>query len=853
MWGRRQQLLAEYRGLAVARAVSRFFDGVGGVAGRRRRRSCVGIIIGVASRQIDAHGSIDVLLSSDGRRPTPRKAHMSRAAEWVDDLSHDTRLGLRALRRNPGFTLSAVLVLAVGIGLNLAFLHVVKATLSGRLPFRDADTLVRIVRQSPEEERWALTMTALRFYRENTNVFSYIVAERLITEPVQVQQDDEDAGARFVSGNYFVDLGVVARLGRVFGPADDRPGAPPVALLSEGYWQRRFGGDPAVVSRTVTIHGNSVLILGVLPTDFVSVAMRRADVWLPDASRIGLLGTTGRPAGPEPTDTALVAQPRPGVSRDAVSAQLGALDGELRRRQPSLSEERDVVRARPISEDERRGNGLPIATVLVFLVLLTSCANLGNMMLARGVARRREIEARVAMGATRSRLVRQLMTEALLLSALGAAAGLVLAGAGGRLLVANFAGQLNVRVTTDVWIVASAAVLALVCAVAFGLAPARHVSRQRPPATRARQTLVAVQVATSCLLLVLAGLLVRGSQRQLALAGRADHMSILVVEPQLNARAFPGAAARAAIDDMAARIRAIADVLDVAAATDPVYAPAVLSTDGAPVVLQSRVDPAYFGVMGIAVLRGRVPLPGERGVAVISRSAEQAVFEDEDALGRLWPPGGGAATVVGIVEDTVLARLRDARAVESYVSLDDDRVAAASIIVRTQRDARSVLRRARAAASMPGAEPSVWLLQRPIDQLLQHSLAASRMIGALGAVAAGLAAFGVFGLLTFAVRERTRELAVRRALGARPYAIASLLLWQYVTPLAAGVVAGAMLATFAAKAMIGVNAGLGLDTSLDSAGYLLGVATFGLALLAAVFPAVRGATRVDPAVALRAD
>jgi predicted permease len=771
----------------------------------------------------------------------------------MDDLSHDTRLGLRALRRNPGFTVSAVLVLAVGIGLNLAFLHVVKATLSGRLPFQDADTLVRIVRQSPEEERWAMTMTALRFYRENTNVFSYIVAERLNTEPVQVQQDDEDARAKFVSGNYFLDLGVAPGLGRLFGPADDRPGAPLVALLSDGYWKRRFGGDPGLVSRTVTINGNSVLILGVLPADFVSVAMSRADVWLPEAGRIGLLGAPGPSAIPETADTALVAQPRPGLSRDAVSAQLAALDSELRRRQPGLFAERDIVRARAVTEDERRGNGLPITTVLVFLVLLTSCANLGNMMLARGVGRRREIDTRVAVGASRSRLVRQLMTEAVLLSALGAAAGLVLATAGGRLLVANFAGQLNVRVTTDAWIVAAAGLLALICAVAFGLAPAYHVSRQRPPATRARQTLVAVQVATSCLLLVLAGLLVRGSQRQLALAGRADHTSVLVVEPRLDERAFPAAAVRAAVDSMAARIRAVADVVDVAVATDPIYAPAVLTTDGAPVVLQSRVDPAYFGVMGIEVLRGRMPQAGERGVAVISRSAERAVFEDEDALGRLWTPGDGAATVVGIVEDTVLGRLRDARAVESYVALDEDRVRAASIIVRTRGDARRVLRRARAAASMPGAEPSVWLLQRPIDQLLQHSLAASRMIGALGAVAAGLAAFGIFGLLSFTVRERTRELAVRRALGARAHAIASLLLRQYVIPLAAGVAAGAVVATVAAKAMIGVNAGLGLDTSLDFAGYLLGVTAFGLALLAAVLPAVRGATRVDPAVALRAD
>jgi predicted permease len=672
----------------------------------------------------------------------------------MHDLAHDARLGLRGLRRNPGFTVSAVLVLAVGIGLNLAFFHVVKATLSGRLPLRDADTLVRIVRQSPEGERWAMTMAALRFYREHASVFAYIVGERLNAEPLQVEQDDEDARARFVSGNYFVDLNIAPALGRVFGPADDEPGAPLVAMLSDGYWKRRFGGDPAVVSRAVTINGNSVIVLGVLPADFVSVALGRGDLWLPDSGRRGLLGTTAQSASAESPDTALVAQPRPGVSRDVISARLGALGSELRLRQPGLFEADEAVRTRPLIEDERRGNGLPIATVLVYLVLLTSCANLGNMMLARGVARRREIDTRVAVGASRSRLVRQLMTEALLLSGLAAAAGLVLSGIGGRLLVANFAGQLDVRVTIDFPIVAAAGLLAVTCAIAFGLAPALHVSRQRPPATRARQTLVAVQVATSCVLLILAGLLVRGSERQLALAGRVDHTSVLVVEPRLDERAFPGASARAAIGGMAARVRMVPDVVEVAVATDPVYAPAVLSADGAPVILQSRVDPAYFRVMGIEVLRGRIPASGEARVAVISRAAERAVFGDQDALGRLWTPGSAAATVVGIVDDTALGRLRDARAVESYLTLDEERVGEASIIVRTRSDARSVLRRARTAASMPGAQPSVWPLQRPIDQLLQHSLAASRMIGALGAAAAALAAFGIFGLLTFAVRLR---------------------------------------------------------------------------------------------------
>jgi predicted permease len=783
------------------------------------------------------------------------KHTMRRFVLWMDDLPQDCRYAIRGLWRNPGFALSAVLVLAIGIGLNLGFFHVVKATLSGALPLRDSETLVRIVRQSPQGEGWSLTMEALAFYRSHTNVFDYIVGERLGSEPVQVQQDEEEARAKFASGNYFVDLGVAPALGRVFGPQDDRPGAPLVAVLSDGYWRRRFGGDARVVSTTVPVNGNPVLIAGVLPADFVAVTMSRGDLWLPDASRAAVLGLAGAPRRAGMPDTALVAQPRPGMTRDAIAAQLAAIEPALRLEQPTLLEDREAVRARPLAEDERRGNAMPITAVLVLLVLLTSCANLGNMLLARGIARRREIDTRVAVGASRGRLVRQLMTESVVLAALGAAAGLAVGSAGGRLLVANFAGQLNVQVRTDLPVIAAAMALALVCAIAFGLAPARHVSRQRPPNTRARQTLVGFQVATSCVLLILAGLLVRGSQRQIELAGRVDHTALLVIEPRLDERAVTGVAARTAIGAMAERIRALPEVAGAAVATDPIYATTVLRTAEMPVILQSPVDADYFRVMGIELLRGRLFATGERNVAVISRSAAREAFDGEDALGRLWEAAGGTApvTVVGVVDDTPLARLRDARAVESYVPLDEAGVRQASILVRTRGDARAMLRRARAAAATTDATPTAWLLQRPIDQLLQHSLAAMRMIGALGAAAAGLAAFGLFGLLAFAVRERTRELAVRRVLGARVHSIASLLLSQYLTPLAAGVAVGAVLATWAAMSMIGVNAGLGLDTSLDPAGYLLGLAVFSLAVLAAVLPAIRGALKQDPAAALRAE
>jgi predicted permease len=793
-------------------------------------------------------------LAIGGPEQTKALHRDARSFLWMDDLLRDVRYGLRTLVRQPGFTLAAIAVLAVGVGLNLAFFHAIKASLSQRIPVPDGDTLVRIVRQSPERERWGFTMETLDFYRAYSDRFAYFVAERLGAIPVQLETDEEDARAKFVSGNYFDALRVTPLVGRLFGPQDDRPGAPLVALLSQGYWQRRFGGDPGVVSTTVTVNGNAVLVAGVIPSEFTGVAMSRGDLWLPDAARLQLLKIGDRARSDSP-DYAIVGLPRTGVSLDAASAQIAGLTSELRVRQPGLLDDRDVLRMRGVGEDERRGNGSVIGTALVLLVLLTSCANLGNMLLARGVARQREIEARIAVGASRGRLVRQLMTESLLLSGLGALAGLVVARVGAPVIVATIVQQPNVRITTDWTIVAATGVLALVCALVFGFAPARLLSRRRPRATRSRQTLVAVQVAASCVLLILAGLLTRGAQRQLELAGRADYSSIMVVEPELDDQKLASAAVLSTIEGMAERIGALPEVAAIAIGTDPIYNVSILSTADIPVILQARVDSRYFQVMQIRLLRGRTFEPGERNVAVISRDAARAAFDDEDdALGRLWNPTGDAgSTVIGIVEDSPVARLRDVRAVESYLPLTEEVVSNASIIVRTHGDARGVTRRARSAASIPGVTPTAWLLQRPLDQLLQHSIGAARLIAVFGGIASALAAFGIFGLLAFAVRERTRELAIRRALGARLGSLARLLVSQYVTALGLGIAAGIVAATLAARAMIGVSAGLGLDTSLDPSGYALGLAVFTLTALAAVLPAVRRAARVDAAAALRAE
>ncbi|MGH9146971.1 MAG: ABC transporter permease, partial [Vicinamibacterales bacterium] len=335
---------------------------------------------------------------------------------WLDHLQRDLAYAAGQLRRAPGFTLAAVTILALGVGLNLAVFHVVEAVSYDRLLVPDAETLVRVVRESPERERWAFPPEAVAFFQEHADLFTYVVGERLGTIAVQVETDDVDARAQFVSGNYFDDLVVKPGHGRFLSPRDDRPDAPLVVVLSEGYWQRRFGADPAIVSTIISVNGIPASVVGITPAGFTGLTMSRGDLWFSAAMRSRLLGQLenapvfGRP------DTGVVGKPKPNVSFEAASAQLAALTLELSARQSDLFDDREKVRARSLQEDDRNRNPYIVLGPLVALVLLAACANLGNMLLARGFSRQQEIDTRVAVGASRSRLVRQLMTESLLLA-----------------------------------------------------------------------------------------------------------------------------------------------------------------------------------------------------------------------------------------------------------------------------------------------------------------------------------------------------------------------------------------------------------------------------------------------------
>jgi predicted permease len=496
------------------------------------------------------------------------------------------------------------------------------------------------------------------------------------------------------------------------------------------------------------------------------------------------------------------------------------------------------------------------------LVLITACANLGNLLLARGQAREREISIRVSVGAGPWRIIRQLMVENLVLALLGSAAGLVAGQAGAKLLLSLVEAPPDLRLVTDWRITGAGAALAVFSALVFGLAPARQAVRRKFSSGRARQTLLAVQVAASCFLLILAGLLARTIDRRLALDVRFDYARMLVVDPQLSTLGLPGPAARQALDETAARLRQLPGVTAVGTAISPPFGGRLMvDMHAGRRVAYNQVEPPYFELMNLPVVRGRVFTANEPDVVVLSESAARAFWPDQDPLGQsldipkfmLDSIDSGKSHIRGTEKRTVVGVVMDSGAatgptVEAYLPLRDADAAKAMLMVRTGGDPAGIVKDARTAASSRGVAPSVAILRTALERDQGKQRGVTQGVGSLGATATLLAAVGIFGLTAFAVAQRTREIGIRLALGASPAHVLGTLLGQYSKAMGAGAVAGVALAAGVAR-LLGSNV-LGIR-ALDPVSYLTALALFGAVAPAAILIPARRALRIDPASALR--
>ena len=800
---------------------------------------------------------------------------------WLDDAAQDVRIAARSLRRTPVFTAVAVLTLALGVGANSAVFSVVRGALLRPLPFHDPGRLLLLSYQQRIGATWGVPGLLDRHFdivRQGASSFEAMATFTMRQATLTRAGDPARLGVVGVSPDFFTVLGVPPALGRLFDSTEIAGAGAPVAVLSDALWRRRFAGDSAVLGRTATIDGTPFAIVGVMPARFSFPP--DAQLWVPADMRINPHLVNMRP---------VMGRLRPGVTVAQASAEFEALS-----RQFSLipDEHREEMAARIyplntflVGASQR---SLFMLTGAVAFVLLIACANVANLLLMRGVARRNDVAIRTALGAGRGRLVRQVLTESTVLFLLGAAAGVPVALAGMRGLLALAPAGMIPRtedIRMDAGVLLFTFGVALVTGLVFGLAPALAATARESsssPGAGSRVTagrgrlhggLVVAEVALALMLLTGAGLMLRSFQRLRAidLGFHPEHvMSVTVDLPETKYR---DAAAMQDFHDRALAALARAPATAAAGAVNwrPLGEAQIEGTfrvEGqAPpgfMVSKPAVSPDYFRAMGIGLLRGR-PFSEQDDaraprVAIVSRSVARRLWPSVDPLGRRismedHPQAADWITVIGVVEDVRQERLTQGPVAAIYQSYRQVTgiysLSHMSFVARTDAAPRAYATAMRAALRDIDPDLPAQALA-PLEELVAAQRLAplfqARLLAAFSLLALVLAAVGIYGLLAYAVVERTREIGIRMALGAATGRVVRMILAR--TLLLAGL--GVVLGAGGALAVTRVLSTFLFDTSPTDPVTFCTVAALLLlvALVAGLVPA-RRATRVNPVLALR--
>ncbi len=816
-----------------------------------------------------------------------------RNAGWergVEMLITDARYGLRRLRSNPGFTAVSAITLALGVGATTVIFSAINPILFKSLPYPNAD---RVLMVSDVANNGTPEPIAFGTYREillRNHSFDALAPFKAWQPTLEGGAEPERLNGQAVGAEYFRALGVVPVRGRDFTVADDRDGAPGVAIISDALWHRRFGGDPTIVGRTVTLDDYPFVVVGVMPATFENVPDGNAELWTPLQYKT-VFTPDSREWGHH---LRLVGRVRPGVDLAAARADLGAIARSPRADMPRVpwaslkaglvvtSLQQDVAR------DVRPALLAVFAAALVLLII--ACVNVTNLLLARGAQRRGEFALRAALGAERGRLVRQLITESLMLSLFGGGLGMLVAVAGLRSFVALSPAGLPrlAAIHVDSSALVFAVVVTSVIGLAVGVLPALHASREdlqaglQETSRRSvgehhvtRRALVVAEVALSLILLVGAGLLLRSLERVFAVNVGFDPSNLVTMQVQLTGRRYrPDDVKARFLDEALNAVRRVPGV-STAAFTQQlplsgdfeVYGVHLQRNsdpkdDGA--ALRYAVTPDYFTTMRIPLVRGRFldshDVAGSPRAAVVNESFARAEFGKDDPIGQrltFGPDDGQWYTIVGVVGDVK-------QAIDALDNRDAVYIAPLqwhwvdnllSLVVRTQRtgDAASLASSVRNAIwSVDKNQPVVRVAT--MSALVTTATAGRRLalvlFEAFGAAALVLAAVGIYGVLSGSVTERIREIGVRSAMGASPSDILGLILGQGMKLTLIGVACGLAGAMAATRGLVTLLFGV---TRLDPVTYV-GVITL-LVTVSAVacwMPAWRAA-RIDPSITLRAE
>jgi putative ABC transport system permease protein len=832
-------------------------------------------------------------------------------AAWLDATRADVIYGLRQLKSNPGFAAIAVLSLALGVGANTAIFQLVNAIRLKMLPVRNPRELVSIdFEKGSTRAGWWPSRSAVMTYaqweqiRAQQRAFSGVLAWSADRFNLANGGEPRFAEGLYVSGGFFGQLGVAAVLGRTFSAEDDTPACHAGAVLSYAFWQREFGGDPGILARTVSLYGHTFPIIGVTPPSFFGVEVgSRYDVAIPlCADR--LLADDGKGKIPVLTAWWLSAMGRlkPGWTAAGASAHLRALSPGIMRAtlppgyMPDLA--KGYLANRLVAVEAGTGvSGLrqqyerPLWLLMATtgLVLLIACANLANLLLARATARAPEIAVRLAIGASRWRLVRQLLAESLLLAIAGAVLGAVLAVALSGALIAFISPPRNpvfVDVALDWRVLSFTMALALLTCMLFGLLPALRATFMSPASamrsgsrsvtggrerSALRRVLVATQVALSLVLLFGAMLFVRSLHNLLTVDAGFQPEGILAVNVDFSKAPYPKQRRFAVYRELFDRLAALPGAVSVAQVD---YTPVgggtwdnLVGTNGTPGVngrqcFFNQIGPGYFSTMGTRLLAGRdfndrdtVSSPK---VAMVNEMFARKFFGGANPVGRTFRMAAGAGEaepvfqVVGLVRNSKYAELReDFKPIAYFAKAQDDTPGAGvTFVVRTAGMPGPLMNRAKAAiAAMSSA---IGVEFRPLSAQLEDSLLREKMMatlsGGFGFLAALLATLGLYGVIAYMVARRRNEIGVRIALGADRGNVIRLVLREAILLLCVGVTAGVVLALWAGTAAAALLFGLAPHdvVSLVAATLLLAIIT----LIASYIPARRAAT-LDPVATLR--
>jgi predicted permease len=820
----------------------------------------------------------------------------------MDILWQDIRFAFRTIRKNPGFTAVAVLSLALGVGANTTIFTLLNAALLSPLPVERSSELVAVyttdtTRIGPFGNLSPMSYLNLKDFRERNESLADIAG---YSGPQGVSaitgSEPQQAFVELVTGNYFTVLGVKAAKGRVFtADEDETRGEAPVAVISHGFWQRRFGGDPAAVGKVMPLNGHGFTIVGIMPEGFRGVnSLFSPDMWVPTMMYAQILPSQTRAWLDERRALLFFAAGRlkPGTTLGSAEANLQSIAAALEREYPAPNKGRSVE-LRPLVEAtifpgirDMFVLGGAVIMVVVGLVLLIACSNVANLLMARAAARRQEIAVRVALGASRARLFRQLLTESVVLAVLGGILGIgvaVVARDGIWSMRPPFLTDNFVDLSIDGRVLAFTAFVSLLTGVIFGMMPALQASRPDVVGSLKEEThgagtsrrksalskgLVVVQVALSVVALVAAGLFLRslGRASEIDPGFDVDRLGVVAVNPGQGG--YDGERVQQFYRTVGERVAQIPGLQSTAWASVAPLTGGISRTifkEGedpeSPTtrVLASAIvtTPGYFQTLGIPLLQGRdfdsTDREGSLRVAIVNQAFADRIWPNENPIGKRFRyyTGTEFLQVVGVSKTSKYFTLGEDPRPAAYTPLAQDPSDSMVLFVRSGGDPAAPLgtaqREVRALdAQVPLQNP--YPMRAILDQSLWPARMAAILLGALGALALTLASVGLYGVMAYSVSQRTREIGVRMALGADRSRVLNMVLRQAMTLVVVGLAIGMAGALAVSRVVSGLLFGMSAMDPITFGGVCLVLMT--VALVASYVPAWR-ASRLDPLRALR--